>query len=187
MLRLFRRAFARAAIPIRHSEGFNPHPRITIPLPRPVGISSDAESIVIETVADMEPEGTVARLQGELPEGIRLTGLRRLALVERPRPVEARYRLTLEKSERADFSDRIEALMAGDSATALRKNPKTGKERSINIRTFLVDLRQIEDSVEFTLRVTGEGTAKPAEIAGLLGLDARFVNHLIHRVEVRWQ
>jgi hypothetical protein len=43
------------------------------------------------------------------------------------------------------------------------------------------------DAVEFILRVTGAGTAKPVEIAGLLGYDTRGVAHRIRRMEVRWQ
>ncbi|GAF87148.1 unnamed protein product, partial [marine sediment metagenome] len=42
MLRLFARSLARAALPVRFSEGFNPHPRLSIPLPRPVGVASQA-------------------------------------------------------------------------------------------------------------------------------------------------
>ena len=47
-LRLLQRAVARADLPVRFSEGYNPHPRIAIPLPRPVGVASDDEAVVIE-------------------------------------------------------------------------------------------------------------------------------------------
>src|SRR3990172_12981655 len=62
-LRLFRRALARADLPVRFSEGFNPHPRIMIPLPRPVGIASRAEGLVVETVGLIDPDDALRRLQ----------------------------------------------------------------------------------------------------------------------------
>ena len=34
LMRTFQRAFARAKIPIKHTEGFNPHPFVSIALPR---------------------------------------------------------------------------------------------------------------------------------------------------------
>ena len=42
-VRVFQRALARAALPVAYSEGFNPHPRLSLPLPRAVGVASEAE------------------------------------------------------------------------------------------------------------------------------------------------
>ena len=56
MLRLFRRALARAEVPVRLTQGFNPHPRMSLPLPRPVGMASEAEVLMIETERDVDPD-----------------------------------------------------------------------------------------------------------------------------------
>ena len=40
LMRTFQRAFARAGISIKHTEGFHPHPFVSIPLPLSVGFSS---------------------------------------------------------------------------------------------------------------------------------------------------
>ncbi|MBW7991664.1 MAG: DUF2344 domain-containing protein, partial [Planctomycetes bacterium] len=37
-LSVFQRACVRAGIEIRYSQGFNPRPRLSLPLPRPVGV-----------------------------------------------------------------------------------------------------------------------------------------------------
>ena len=55
-LRLFQRAFNRAGIPIRFSEGFNPRPRISIAMPRPVGVESCDELLVIELASWADPD-----------------------------------------------------------------------------------------------------------------------------------
>jgi len=47
MLKVFQRAFARAGIKVRHSQGFNPHPKLSLPLPRPVGVESDDELLCV--------------------------------------------------------------------------------------------------------------------------------------------
>jgi hypothetical protein len=43
------------------------------------------------------------------------------------------------------------------------------------------------DAVEFTLKVTEAGTARPAEVAGLLGYDKNAINHRIRRMDVAWR
>ena len=43
LMRTFQRAFLRADIPIKHTEGFNPHPFISIALPLSLGFSSQCE------------------------------------------------------------------------------------------------------------------------------------------------
>lgn len=42
LMRTFQRSFLRAGIAIKHTEGFNPHAFVSIPLPLSVGFSSGA-------------------------------------------------------------------------------------------------------------------------------------------------
>mgnify|MGYP002574509980 CR=1 FL=1 len=48
LMRTFQRAFFRAGLDIRHTEGFNPHAFVSIPLPLPVGFSSACEVLECE-------------------------------------------------------------------------------------------------------------------------------------------
>ncbi len=76
LMRVLQRAFRRAGIDLKHSQGFTPHPELSIALPMSVGISSECE------LADFTPaEGVVldpaevpARLNPVLPEGLEVTG-----------------------------------------------------------------------------------------------------------------
>ncbi len=185
-LRLFRRACARANLPVRYSEGFNPQPRIAIPLPRPVGVASQAESIIIEMEQQIDPDDALDRLARYTPAGIRMLGVRRLESGERPRPDRVRYRVEMGYSTIEDLEVRIRRVLECDTVPVERLNPKDNTTRNVDLRPYLVEMRVDGDAVEFTLRVTDSGTAKPAEIAGLLGCDARSINHRIQRMEIRW-
>ena len=46
-VRLLERACVRAGLRLRYSEGFNPHPKLSLPLPRPVGVESDEELLCL--------------------------------------------------------------------------------------------------------------------------------------------
>ena len=73
VMRTFQRAFIRAGIRIRHSEGFNPHPKMSIALPLQLGCESVCE-LLDASVLD-GPEDMAAALNRVLPEGIRVLGV----------------------------------------------------------------------------------------------------------------
>ena len=50
VMRTFQRVFPRAGLSIKHSNGFHPHPILSIVLPLPVGQSSDCEILDFESV-----------------------------------------------------------------------------------------------------------------------------------------
>ena len=70
LMRTFQRAFARAHIPIKHTEGFNPHPFVSIALPLSVGYSSQCEILEFGLLEGTNPEEVPARLTAAMPEGI---------------------------------------------------------------------------------------------------------------------
>jgi len=70
LMRTFQRAFARAKISIKHTEGFNPHPFVSIALPLSVGFSSQCEILEFGLLEGTSPEEVPARLTAAMPEGI---------------------------------------------------------------------------------------------------------------------
>ncbi|MGM9605998.1 MAG: TIGR03936 family radical SAM-associated protein [Oscillospiraceae bacterium] len=70
LMRTFQRAFQRADLTIKHTEGFNPHPFISILLPLPLGFSSQCEILEFQLLDDISPDEVPARLNAALPEGI---------------------------------------------------------------------------------------------------------------------
>jgi len=186
-LRLFRRAIARANLPVRFSEGFNPHPRIMIPLPRPPGVSSEADVIVITLERAIDPDELSETLGRQLPKDMLLRGVRPLGAGERPQPDTVTYRYRPEHDLPHDMAERIRRVMEATSLPVERIDNKTKRARTIDIRPYLLELTVQNNDVVFTLRVTGTGTAKPGEIVGLLMDEPAVVNHRIHRVSVRWR
>lgn len=73
LMRLFQRAFKRAGLPLKHSQGFNPRPSVSIALPLSVGVDSCCELL------DFEIDGEVPLcdqirdlLNQKLVEGVRV-------------------------------------------------------------------------------------------------------------------
>ena len=70
LMRTFQRAFFRAGIPLKHTEGFNPHPFISIALPLSVGYSSQCEILEFVLLDGVPREEVPRRLTAAMPEGI---------------------------------------------------------------------------------------------------------------------
>ena len=72
LMRTFQRAFLRADIPIKHTEGFNPHPFISIALPLSLGFSSRCEVLEFGLLEGTDHADVPQRLNAALPEGVRV-------------------------------------------------------------------------------------------------------------------
>lgn len=70
LMRTFQRAFSRAGIQIKHTEGYNPHPFVSIALPLSVGYSSQCEILEFGLVGGATAEEVPQRLTAAMPEGI---------------------------------------------------------------------------------------------------------------------
>ena len=70
IIRLWHRALRRAGIELAYSEGFNPHPRLSLAVPLALGITSDAELMDIFVTRSISPHSFNAMLDRQLPPGI---------------------------------------------------------------------------------------------------------------------
>ena len=70
LMHTLQRAFSRAGYELKYSEGYNPHPIISIALPLSVGTSSVCEILDFKLKGDMDLAEFSSRLTSALPEGI---------------------------------------------------------------------------------------------------------------------
>ena len=73
LMHTMQRAFSRAGYELKYSEGFNPHPQISIALPLSVGVASRCEIMDFRLVGDAVLSELPEKLSAVLPEGIRVT------------------------------------------------------------------------------------------------------------------
>ncbi len=187
MMRMFQRALARAALPVRFSEGFNPHPKLSLPLPRPVGIASRSEAIVVEFGQPIEEYDALTRLRRQMPAGIEVQSGRRLEPGETMQPALVGYRLVLDPEQLPAVGERVAAVLAANTLEIQRLRHQDGRKPLIEVRKYIVDIHTDDTGVEFTLRVTGSGSVRPGEVLELLGIDATNFQHRLCRQFVQWQ
>jgi radical SAM-linked protein len=68
--RSFERAVRRAGVPVAHSHGFSPHPRLSWIGAAPTGSASEAEYLEIGLTREVDPAALVTALDAALPDGL---------------------------------------------------------------------------------------------------------------------
>lgn len=126
LMRTFQRAFQRADLTIKHTEGFNPHPFISILLPLSLGFSSQCEILEFQLLDSISPDDVPGRLNAVLPEGIAVERCyeggqkaKELALVD--------YRLTLEYENgvTSGAADAWQELLGREKLEVAKKSKKS--------------------------------------------------------------
>jgi radical SAM-linked protein len=72
LMRLFMRAMRRADFPLKMTEGFSPHPKLSFKRALKLGLESQQEEASVVLRFPVEPADFKNRLQKQLPEGINL-------------------------------------------------------------------------------------------------------------------
>lgn len=201
MLRVFQRACARVAIPLSHSRGFNPRPRLSLPLPRSVGVESDDELLWIRLDLATGPESQscnprdqfdadrlMKELGRQLPNGCDLTSVSVAESTTPPRPASVIYALTLPK-DRADdkleaaieFILHSESLPVQRSAAGRKKRPRT-----VDVRRFIKSVEFTGEKIIVECSISPNGSIRVEEILNLLKLDAAVLAAPVKRTNVRW-
>jgi radical SAM-linked protein len=124
-MRTFQRAFLRADLYIRHTEGFNPHAYISIGLPLQLGCESICEVLDIEVPDGIQIAGLPDCVNPFLPEGITLNEA--YIPVKKASAVKyAKYRIEMayEREVNDLMEQHIRTFFTQDHLTILKKTKK---------------------------------------------------------------
>ena len=170
LTRAFHRAFARAQIPFKYSEGFSPHPKFAFALPLSVGTESLMEyaDFSLKAGSDFTPEELKEKLQAQMPAGIKI-----LSVGEQKEKFSsiafARYLIFLPKADPEKIPEYEKALSG--QITVQKKNKK-GKlvEKDISSGISSLSFLEKDGGVEIraTLSASGENYLKPELVLSAL-------------------
>ena len=73
LLATMRRALLRAGVGLKYSEGFNPHPYMSVALPLQVGCESVCELMDISLIDGVQTDGIAERINASMPEGLSIS------------------------------------------------------------------------------------------------------------------
>lgn len=144
--RTMQRALRRSGLPVRYSNGFNPHMVMSFASALSSGVPGDAEILDVSLTEEVSEEQCLAAMNRVLPPSLSVS---RARLVEDTFPKvgaalrQAQYTLTLRGDAAARLIDVMPAFLAEEEIMALRKSKKA--ETMVNIRPMLHELTVVED------------------------------------------
>ena len=188
-MRTITRAIVRSGIEMVYSQGFNPHPRFSLPLPRNVGLASDDElfSMRIQPCPACNDNAAYAELIApQLPSGFELVDVELYQKNAAYQPTEVEYFVCTE-SRQGDIDSLNEKINSGDEILAERIINEKGDTKTLNIAVFLKEFKLADDGVRVVSKVFPNGTIRPDEILKLLAINTTNVSGLIIRKKVKWK
>ena len=166
---VFARAFRRAHLPVRMSQGFNPRPRFSLPAPLSVGIEGLNEVLEIDLTQEPPADELARGLEEQMPDGIEILEAEELEPPAKARVESVSYRATGDLPAGA-----VERCTAAKELRTTRSNGRT-----VDVRPYVTSLTRCDGGCEFEVLVTQAGSAKPSEIAAALcDGDANLVRRL---------
>lgn len=201
-LSVFQRACVRAGIEVRYSQGFNPRPRLSLPLPRPVGVASDDEILCLQirksTRLHQDCLSTQVHnsISAQLPQDLELLSVSVVNASTSFQPCAATYVLTVRKEYvNEELKATIERLLASESLCIQRRvtkkksrnAPRKPTVKNIDVRGFLESIELDSDSIIIECKISPAGSIRIDEIFRLLELDVEKLVLPVRRASVRWK
>jgi len=193
MVRVFQRACVRADIKVLYSEGFNPRLKLSLPLPRSVGIEVDDDLLCLRTETGAEECDLCTlvktRLSEQLPDGFELLTAKTAKAKASIQPCLAAYLLAVQAEYLNEkLKSRIKCLLASENLNLQRRmGPENSKFKNVDVRPFLKSIELDDTGITVECKISLAGSVRLDEILELLELDYGMLSAPIRRTRVQWQ
>lgn len=188
---LFERALVRSGMRVVYSEGFNPRPRMSLPLPRSVGLAVEDDMLCFavgsEVSESFDGEGFRERLTRELPQGVEVAAV---ALVPGRKSFHAGcadYVLQVKEEYIGEVREQAAYLAGQGKCLVERHLPKKGTTRMVNARDFVESVVLEGNEITVRCRITEAGAIRVDELMTLLGTRQPMLSGPVMRRNVHWQ
>jgi len=189
LMRLWTRALIRAGVPLAYSEGFNPHPRLSLAAPLAVGVTSEAELLDTFLSKWVSPHFFTAAVSHQLPAGIEILqtypiGPNQPALPAQVRYIEYRVEIETDKPPK-DIESALASLLSLEHLPWQHQRdtgPHNYDLRALIDDLWLIDFHHPYCTVGMKLRCDNSGSGRPEQVAAALHFTQR--PRLIHRTRL---
>jgi len=181
---MFQRAVVRAGVKAAYSQGYNPHLKLSLVLPRSVGVESEDEMLCL-WLEEGDENINVERLKDEMPEGIEIVSAQVSRATKVPEPVSARYEIKVKGADEG-IGEKIAGLLASEKIVVERRSGEDSRVKAVDVRPFLESADVQGEEIVVDSRVSPAGTIRVDEILGLLKLTVEDLAGPVRRTNVRY-
>jgi radical SAM-linked protein len=176
LIRLWQRALQRARIPLAYSEGFSPHPRISVAAPLAIGVTGEAELMDIVLRKWVSPHFFAQAVGRTLPPGIEVCQVHLIAPNQPSLQSQVRYAEYTVSIETEQEPAEIESAMTSLMAMAelpwqhwRDTGPRNYDLRALICELWLDDCQHPHCTIGMKLRCDSNGSGRPEQVMLALG------------------
>lgn len=177
-VRMFHRSVRRSGLDFEFSQGFNPHPIMTVAVPLSVGVTADGEYMSVGFNTELSEKEIKETLNNSLPDGFSVSEVRLLNTKKYDFNLidYAEYIIDAE-CENPDALD-IESLLSG-GITVMKKS-KSG-EKETDIRPLIHSIKKVDAGdgnlgLSMIIRAGNRATLKPETVISAINIYQPSVN-----------
>ncbi len=200
MMRFFQKAFRRSHLPIKYTEGFNPHPVMSFAQPLGLGVTSSGEYMDIEITEPVTSAEALQRLNAEMVDGVRAASWKELP-DKTPNAMAsvaaADYVLTWADPENAPSEETLseairKAITEADAICVTKETKKGTRDLDLKPLIYAISAQQTEEgpAVSMCISASSADAVKPQlvmqvifDAMGLDPQDPKMRMH-IHRADL---
>ncbi|MCD6377281.1 MAG: DUF2344 domain-containing protein [Planctomycetes bacterium] len=149
VMNLCERASARAGLPVAFSKGFNPRPKISLLLPRPVGVASQCELLIIRFEQAFQDTRWLERFSKQFPPGAKILRAEPLPDKGHIWVKSVTYQLFLTDIESKAVSRHLAEIRSNKDATTPIKNEQTNDNKKIE--KYILNMDIVKNTLTFTI------------------------------------
>lgn len=173
---LFQRTLFQNKVDVKFSEGFNPHPRMSIAYPLPLGIESNSEYMEIYLNSRIDLKDFLIKMNERLPAGIKIIEAMYdddESISNKVKSVVYAFKLLntfFDKNKDVDIAKELDKINSMDIVEIERKRKK-GKRRIFvkeNAKEYLKRLELKDGAIYAYIKMSENGSLKPALIFDIL-------------------
>lgn len=188
---VFERALIRSGADLYFTQGFNPRPKISLPLPRSVGLASADEMVCAELIAGSDSvESLQGKLEVQLPEEFEITDVEIVQGRVKPKALKAAYGFRFSCIDDA-LKEKVRGIqdniVSGEELLVSRAGGKKKMPRQINVLPYIDSVDYEGHELCVWCNITGGGTVRVEELVDILQIEKPMLVTPITRKEVLWK
>jgi len=192
LMRVTQRVCVRSGVDLVYSLGFNPHPRMSMPLPKGVGLLSEGDVVVLRVHKNGSPDPTQViadALRSQWPEGIEVQRVLLLDSGYKLYPYQADFDIAIPDQDvlQAAYAE-AEQFMSQTHLFIERNNwKKKHKTKQLDIRSYIKAIIKTRGGIVVTCQIREDGAVRVEEMLGVLGLTPADLGGPIQRKRLHWR
>jgi radical SAM family uncharacterized protein/radical SAM-linked protein len=163
LVKIIIRAFRRARIPVKFSEGFHPKPVISFEDPLPIGLESLNEKFYVFVNGNIQTQTIIEGLNQHFPKGLRIIDCQ-LAPIKAlrntfspPTYLVTKKKGSFNKEDMASFDKKSEFIIT--------RTHRKGKTRQFDLKEMVIKITMLSSNrLKMTLRAEPGKTVRPFEV-----------------------